>query len=57
LPLRFDRLRYEGDFADTVAESWFLAFNANIPIRPVMTVQGLAAAGPAIGKAFQDYGK
>jgi hypothetical protein len=40
-----------------IAEPWFLAFNAKISLRPVMTPQDLAKAGPAIGKAAKQYGK
>jgi hypothetical protein len=40
-----------------VAEPWFLAFNAKISLRPVMTPQDLVKAGPAIGKAAKHYGK
>ena len=40
-----------------VAEPWFFAFNAKVSLRPVMTVQDLVAAGPAIAKAAQDYAK
>ena len=35
------------------AEPWFLQFNANIELRPVMTPQDLAAAGlEALGKQW-----
>jgi hypothetical protein len=34
-----------------VAEPWFLAFNAKVSLRPVMTPQDLAKAGPSIAKA------
>lgn len=39
-----------------VAEPWFLAFNAKVSLRPVMSPQDLAAAGPAIGAAAKNYG-
>ena len=40
-----------------VAEPWFLAFNADLSIRPIMNPQDLAKAGPSIGKAAKQYGK
>jgi hypothetical protein len=39
-----------------VAEPWFLAFNAQVSLRPIMSVQDLGAAVPAITKAAQEYG-
>jgi uncharacterized protein DUF3303 len=40
----------------SVAEPWFLAFNAKLSIRPVMTPQDLAKAGPSIANAAKKYG-
>jgi len=40
-----------------VAEPWFLAFNAKLTVRPAMTPQDLADAGPAIERAVKAFGK
>lgn len=39
----------------SVAEPWFLAFNASVSLRPVMSPQDLAKAGPSIGKAVKQW--
>jgi hypothetical protein len=41
----------------SVAEPWFMAFNAQVSFRPVMDPKDLAKAGPAIDKAAKQYGK
>ncbi len=50
------------DLTDTsqipsIAEPWFLAFNAKVSIQPTMTPQDLAKAGPSIGEAVKLYAK
>ena len=40
----------------SVAEPWFLAFNASLTVRPAMTPQDLAAALPGIERAVKNYG-
>jgi hypothetical protein len=39
-----------------IAEPFFLAFNAQLTVRPAMTLQDLAKGGPAIEKAVKQYG-
>jgi hypothetical protein len=39
-----------------IAEPWFLAFQASIELHPVMVMEDLAKAGPAIAQAVKQYG-
>jgi hypothetical protein len=40
-----------------VAEPWFLAFDANLTVRPAMTPEDLAKASPAMQRAVAAYAK
>ncbi|SRR5579871_6571920 len=40
-----------------IAEPWFLEFNAQVSFRPVMSPADLAAAGPSLKRAADEYGK
>jgi hypothetical protein len=40
-----------------VAEPWFLAFDAKVSLRPVMTAEDFAKAGPSIANAAKHHGK
>ena len=40
----------------SLAEPWFLAFNADVELTPAMTVEDLAKAAPSIEKAVKKYG-
>ena len=40
-----------------IAEPWFLAFNAKVSLRPVMTPQDLAKAAPSFGKVVKQHAK
>ena len=41
----------------SLAEPWFLTFNARISFRPVMTPEDLAKGAPGIANAVKQYGK
>ena len=40
-----------------VAEPWFLAFNAQVTVRPAMTPQDLEAAKPGFEHAIKEFGQ
>jgi len=40
-----------------ISEPWFLAFQAKVSLRPVMSPEDLAKASSSIGKAVERHGK
>ena len=40
-----------------VAEPWFLAFNGQVSLRPIMNPQDFSKASPSIDAAAKKYGK
>jgi hypothetical protein len=40
----------------SIAEPWFIAFNAHVELHPVMIGEDLAKAGPGIEQAARKYG-
>jgi hypothetical protein len=41
----------------SIAEPWFLAFNAKLTVRPAMSPQDLAEAVPGIARAVKAYSR
>jgi hypothetical protein len=41
----------------TVAEPWFLAFNAEVELHPAMNLEDLKKAAPGIERAVKNFGR